>query len=81
MAGTKQTSTGPGEDPRRAVARRLRELRTSRGLSQEALADAAGMDRTYVSGLERGLRNATVLSIWKLALALGVEPGELLRVK
>lgn len=51
---------------------RLRLLREERGISQEALADLAGVDRTYVSGIERGIRNVTVLSLNKLAQALGV---------
>ena len=49
----------------------LRNERTSRGLSQEGLAHLAGLDRTYVSGVERGVRNPTVESMWRLAEALG----------
>lgn len=59
--------------------RRVRELRYALGVSQEALGDLAGIDRTYVSGVERGRRNATVLTIHKFAAALGVEPADLLR--
>jgi transcriptional regulator with XRE-family HTH domain len=49
------------------VARNLRRLRTQHGLSQEALAADAGIDRTYVSRLERGLENPTVAILEQLA--------------
>lgn len=56
----------------------LRRLRTDRGLSQEALADLAGIDRTYVSALERQVYSASIDTIEKLATVLGVKPTELL---
>ena len=56
----------------------LRRFRKDRGLSQEALAHEAGLDRTYVSGLERGIRNPTVLVLSDLAGVLGIEPYQLL---
>jgi transcriptional regulator with XRE-family HTH domain len=52
------------------VARNLRRLRVVRGLSQEILAADAGIDRTYVSRLERGLENPTVGMLEQLADAL-----------
>lgn len=55
------------------VARNLRRLRVGRGVSQEALAVDASIDRTYVSRLERGLENPTVAVLEKLAGALGAE--------
>ncbi len=64
---------------KRIFGLRLRELRTRRGLSQEALADLAGLDRTYVSSCERGHRNVSLENIYRFAVALGVEPAELLR--
>jgi transcriptional regulator with XRE-family HTH domain len=60
-----------------AFGRRLRVLRESQGLSQERLAHDAGMDRTYVSGIERGVRNPSLRNIAKLAEALGVKIGAL----
>jgi transcriptional regulator with XRE-family HTH domain len=56
--------------------KRLRELRMARGLSQEELAFAAGLDRTYVSSCERGKRNISLENIYKLAAALGVKPEQ-----
>lgn len=50
--------------------RAVRRKREQKGLSQEALADAAGLDRTYVSGVERGVRNPTLRIISILAKAL-----------
>lgn len=61
-----------------AFARNLRKIRESKGLSQEDLADKAGLDRTYVSGCERGLRNATLATLEKLAGALGVHESDLI---
>lgn len=65
-------------DSRRATfGRRVRVLRVARGMSQEDLADAAGAHRTYVSSLERGLRNVGLDNIFALADALGVDPSDL----
>lgn len=60
------------------VSRNLRRLRVARGLSQEALAVDAGIDRTYVSRLERELENPTVGVLEKLAVALDAKIVELL---
>ncbi|WP_035200970.1 helix-turn-helix domain-containing protein [Agrobacterium tumefaciens] len=51
---------------------RVRALRKSRGLSQEQLAHACGLDRTYVGGIERGERNITIIKIRLIASALNV---------
>jgi len=65
------------QDVREGFGRRLREMRKERTLSQEHLGELAGLDRTYVSQVEAGRRNLTLLSIHKLAKALGVDPAAL----
>ncbi len=55
------------------VGQRIRELRLKQNLSQEKLALKAGIDRTYLAGVESGKRNATITSIEKIVTALGVE--------
>lgn len=57
--------------------RRVRELRQARGLSQEAFAAECGLDRTYISGIERGKRNVSLLNIAAIAKALRVTVSEL----
>lgn len=56
----------------------LRDLRKKCGLSQEALAHEAGMERNYISLLELGRNSASINIIFKLARALGVTPSEML---
>ncbi len=56
----------------------VRALRLARNLSQEELAFRAGLDRTYVSQIERGIGNPSVLILIKIADTLGVEVQELL---
>ena len=58
----------------------IRVLRVQRGLSQEALAELAGIDRSYMSGIERGLRNLSILHAVKLADALQIAVHDLLRL-
>lgn len=65
-------------DVRRRVGRNLAEFRKRAGLSQEGLADECGLHRTYVSGVERGVRNPTVIVLEKIALALGIATSRLL---
>lgn len=60
------------------LARNLRVLRAEAQLSQEELADAAQVDRTYIGGLERSVRNPTLAVIERIAEALGVKPHQLL---
>lgn len=56
---------------------RVRELRKQKGLSQEALALACGLDRSYVGGVERGERNISLMNIHRIAAALGISVREL----
>ncbi|RYX80504.1 XRE family transcriptional regulator [bacterium] len=65
-------------DVRQRLAVNMKRLRKERGWSQEALADEAGLDRTYISGIERILKNPTVTVIQRIALALGCKLGDLL---
>lgn len=56
----------------RRIGHRVKKLRSDKGQSQEALADAVGIDRTYMSGIERGVRNVSILKMRDLAKALKV---------
>jgi transcriptional regulator with XRE-family HTH domain len=56
----------------KALGKRIRQLRTTRGWSQELLADQAGMHRTYMWGIEQGVRNPSVRHLTRIADALGV---------
>ena len=66
-------------DPLEAFGRRVRELRLERGVSQEDFAKIVGLDRTYISSLERGKRNVSLRNIHRLAEALGVAMRDLLQ--
>jgi len=66
-------------DFKKLFGKRLRELRLARGLSQEALAHEADLDRTYVSSCERGKRNISLENLYRLSAALGVKPEDLVR--
>lgn len=73
MAGT-----GKGATPRqRELGRRIRDRRQELGLSQEALAQKAGINRTYIGSLETGQRNPSLENLCHLAVALGVPLAEL----
>ncbi len=65
-------------DIRQHLGKNVRRLREEKGWSQEDYADWAGIHRTYVSDIERGRRNPTVMVVEKLAEPLGVKAGELL---
>ncbi|RYG58238.1 MAG: XRE family transcriptional regulator [Alphaproteobacteria bacterium] len=56
----------------------VRAIRESAGLSQEALADAAGIDRSHMSRIERGRRNVSFLNVCRIADALGCKPSDIL---
>jgi transcriptional regulator with XRE-family HTH domain len=65
-------------DIRKRIGLNVRRLRQAKGWSQEAYADHAEIHRTYVSDIERGVRNPSATVIEKLAKPLGVSPGRLL---
>ena len=60
---------------------KLREVRLSSGLSQEKLAEMAGLDRTYINSTENGKRNLSLINIFRIAEALGVQAKDLLDVE
>ena len=65
-------------DVRSRLATNMKSLRKERGWSQETLAGEAGLDRTYISGIERQLKNPTIVVVERIAKALGCKLGELL---
>ena len=68
------------EDLRTRFGRRVRELRLAAGLSQEELAERAGLHYTYVGGIERGERNLGLLNIERMAAGLGISLAELFSI-
>lgn len=72
----KRTHKGPWRD---ILAKNMRRLRAERGLSQEALAHECGINRTYLSAVERAERNVSIDNIGRIATGLRVEPWTLLR--
>jgi len=66
-------------DMRRLVGENVRRLREKRGWTQEQFADFSGFSQQYISGLERGHRNPTVVTLYELSIALGVSPRDLIR--
>lgn len=60
-------------DMRRLVGRNVRSIRLEKGLTQEKFAEQSGFTQQYMSDLERGLRNPTIVSLYEIALALGVD--------
>jgi transcriptional regulator with XRE-family HTH domain len=68
----------PAMDVRHRLATNLRRLRTETGLSQEEFANSHDFDRTYISGIERAVRNPTIVVVERLAKALKVDVAELL---
>jgi len=72
----KRTHKGPLRD---VLAKNMRRLRAARGISQEALAHETGMNRTYVSLVERSERNVSIDNISRIAKGLQVDPWKLLK--
>jgi len=68
----------PGMDIRRQLGLNVQRLRREKGWSQEDLAFESGLHRTYVSGIERGIRNPTVTIVARLASTFGTPAGTLL---
>ena len=66
-------------DMRRLVGRNAKRIRLAKGLTQEQLAERSGFSQQYISGLEQGQRNPTLVSVYELAQALGVDYMELVR--
>lgn len=60
-----------------AFGQRVREIRKSRGLSQEGMAALAGVDRSYMGHIERGKKNITLTKIYQISDALGIEVADL----
>lgn len=59
------------------LGKKVKQLRTAAKLSQEQLGEVTGLDRTYISGIERGVRNPSFINLEKLAKAFGVSISEL----
>jgi transcriptional regulator with XRE-family HTH domain len=68
-------------DIRKVFGANERKFRLALGLSQEAVAERMGVDRAFISSMERGRQNVTLLTIWETAQALGVRPMDLLDEK
>ena len=62
-------------DRRIALGIQIRAMREWRGYSQERLAELARLHRTYIGGVERGERNVSLVNIWRIADALGINPS------
>ena len=71
---------GSYEATRAALAERVKQLRRELGLTQEALALETGVDRTFVSQIERGVGNPSLRTICKIADRLGIHAGALIKV-
>ncbi len=60
------------------IGKNIRAYREKQGLSQETFADVAGLHRTYITQIEQGKRNISIVNIFKIAKALNIEPSLLL---
>ncbi len=68
-------------DMRKLVGRNVLRIRGRKGLTQEQFAEISGFSQQYISGLENGKRNPTVITLLELATALGVKPADLLKTR
>ena len=67
-------------DMRKLVGANTARIRKERGLTQEALAEKSGLSQQYISGLENGQRNPTIVTLFELATALGVGHLDLMAI-
>jgi transcriptional regulator with XRE-family HTH domain len=65
-------------DMRKLVGANVARARREKGLTQEVLSEKSGLSQQYISGLERGHRNPTIVTVYEIASALGVSPASLL---
>ncbi|PRY97701.1 Xre family transcriptional regulator [Jezberella montanilacus] len=75
----KPSPTHSGNPALVSIGETVRSVRTKQGLSQEGLALAAELDRSYMGGIERGEHNLTVINLIRVSGALGLTPSELLK--
>jgi transcriptional regulator with XRE-family HTH domain len=66
-------------DPRKILGQAIRKVRLARGLTQEQLAEKADLHWTYVSGIERGVRNVSIMNLFNIAVALQVRVRRLVK--
>ena len=66
-------------DMRELVGRNVLKIRTQKGLTQERFSEISGFSQQYISGLEKGKRNPTIVTLYELAKALGVSHMDLIR--
>lgn len=71
--------THAGDPALVSIGRTIRELRAQGGWSQEALAHEAGVDRSYMGGIERGEHNMTIVNLLRICRCLGISVSELLQ--
>ena len=74
----KPSPTHSGAKELISLGKAIRKLRSNEGYSQEAFADAVGIDRSYLGGIERGEHNLALMNLIKIASALNISPSELL---
>jgi transcriptional regulator with XRE-family HTH domain len=66
-------------DMRKLVGQNVQRIRIKKGLTQERFAELSGFSQQYLSGLEKGKRNPTIITLYEIATALGVSHLELMR--
>jgi transcriptional regulator with XRE-family HTH domain len=67
----------PITDPRKPLGQTIRNRREALGLTQEQLAERAGLHWTFISGVERGIRNISIMKLHRIAISLGVRLRDL----